>query len=651
MTLSKLTTDLSNISALVPEPNDVGGLTAASLQSIFDKAGNDIKDFINNTLTVETDAKFSDVEGAGRTTETVKGNADNLATHKTSEDHDGRYYTETEVDAMFETISDLENNRKLAANGNFTGSWHGISNPALADPGIAGVVESHTAQLADITKQRGITLQELGCHQITEAGYETFDSGAVIDAYLRNPLRTASKIIFTPGIWKANINNNQSNMTFEFQDGCIIDGVFHFAVGSGPDVSPNPAQITYVENVKGIGNCVSTVRVGGYYCKNINIDKITILDNDAQYPNQTAQGGAQGFHFYLGVRNLTIGEIIVKNSAQYGVAFDIATTINPDHYSEDITVGKIIVEKCQLNGFNFNNTKNLKVGEIIIKQYGLNLADNHRGAYLFQTHGFCQIDLLDIEGASSVGLDDGVYSESCEYVLIKTLILNGIKHYGINNQAGTNMYIETAKIKDTASIGIYNFADSFSFGTIEIKTCGSNGILSTTKPVYGGRLKIDGAVAQAVALKDGHIEYLEVINGSNYGVRFNTITGAMSFGKIVSHDNALGNVYILSTSGFKANFIECINATKLAGKIGVELYGATGCQIGQVYVNNNGVGFKIDTSSNIAIESIITEVNDTGISVPVPANNSNITVVTRRSISDTVAESGDMTTIAGFKGL
>ena len=161
--------------------------------------------------------------------------------------------------------------------------------------------------LADITSQRGITLQQLGCHSIDETGYETFDSGTIIDTYLRNPLRGSNTIIFPKGIWKANINNNQSNMTFIFEDGCIIDGVFHFAIGLGKDILPNPSTITYVENVKGIGNCVSTVRVGGYYCKNINIDKITILDNDAKYPNQTAQGGPAGIRFYLGVRNLTIG--------------------------------------------------------------------------------------------------------------------------------------------------------------------------------------------------------------------------------------------------------------------------------------------------------------------------------------------------------
>lgn len=56
MSLTKLTTDLSNVSALDDEPNDVTGLTAAQVKTTFDKAGNDIKTYINTTLTAEIDA-------------------------------------------------------------------------------------------------------------------------------------------------------------------------------------------------------------------------------------------------------------------------------------------------------------------------------------------------------------------------------------------------------------------------------------------------------------------------------------------------------------------------------------------------------------------------------------------------------------------
>lgn len=52
----------------------------------------------------EIDGKMDDIQGVGRTTETLKSNADNLTSHKTSADHDGRYYTETEVDTKVSNL-------------------------------------------------------------------------------------------------------------------------------------------------------------------------------------------------------------------------------------------------------------------------------------------------------------------------------------------------------------------------------------------------------------------------------------------------------------------------------------------------------------------------------------------------------------------
>lgn len=51
--LTKLLTDLSIISLLDDEPNDVGGLSAEELKAKFDEAANTIKDYINETLLPE----------------------------------------------------------------------------------------------------------------------------------------------------------------------------------------------------------------------------------------------------------------------------------------------------------------------------------------------------------------------------------------------------------------------------------------------------------------------------------------------------------------------------------------------------------------------------------------------------------------------
>lgn len=66
---------------------------------------------------------------------------DTFETHKTSADHDGRYYTEAEVNALL-----LANQQ-----GNHLGLWQGLT-PTYADPGIAGVVAQHSAQLEENSK-------------------------------------------------------------------------------------------------------------------------------------------------------------------------------------------------------------------------------------------------------------------------------------------------------------------------------------------------------------------------------------------------------------------------------------------------------------------------------------------------------------------
>jgi hypothetical protein len=235
MNFTTITDDLNIIQSLIDEPNDIGGLTADQLKSKFDNAGNIIKDFINNILLNELESttdsssgadkigitSISDLDGntlqsiieslrnklksttnsssgadfinstgiSGLSGSTVQSLLESLKlyidTHKTSGDHDGRYYTETEINnllALYTTITDITNNRKLDDTGNFTGSWFGVSNPALADPGIAGVVEQHTSQLADIVTKQGDINQ-----------LNTTDKSSVVNAIKEVKTQTNSK--------------------------------------------------------------------------------------------------------------------------------------------------------------------------------------------------------------------------------------------------------------------------------------------------------------------------------------------------------------------------------------------------------------------------------------------------------------------------
>ena len=61
----QLTTDLDNIQKLDDLPNQTGGLSAAELKAKFDKAGDDIKAYINSTLLAALEATTASASGAG----------------------------------------------------------------------------------------------------------------------------------------------------------------------------------------------------------------------------------------------------------------------------------------------------------------------------------------------------------------------------------------------------------------------------------------------------------------------------------------------------------------------------------------------------------------------------------------------------------
>lgn len=62
MEITKFLGDVNNISALSTKPNSIDGLTGPQLQAKWDKAGNDIKNYINNTLTTEIEDKTEILE-------------------------------------------------------------------------------------------------------------------------------------------------------------------------------------------------------------------------------------------------------------------------------------------------------------------------------------------------------------------------------------------------------------------------------------------------------------------------------------------------------------------------------------------------------------------------------------------------------------
>lgn len=102
MALTKLTANLNNIQALSDRPNATDGLSADELKERFDKAGNDIKSYINGTLTTEVDTLVGNYY--------TKSQIDSNIYTKTQVDNKfGSYYTKTQSDTNYYSKSQVDN--------------------------------------------------------------------------------------------------------------------------------------------------------------------------------------------------------------------------------------------------------------------------------------------------------------------------------------------------------------------------------------------------------------------------------------------------------------------------------------------------------------------------------------------------------------
>lgn len=89
MALTKLTTNLNNIQALHDRPNTSDGLTSDELKERFDRAGNDIKSYINNTLTEELDSAIANTYSETEIDQKIT-------------DLNQTYYNKTQIDNSFQ---------------------------------------------------------------------------------------------------------------------------------------------------------------------------------------------------------------------------------------------------------------------------------------------------------------------------------------------------------------------------------------------------------------------------------------------------------------------------------------------------------------------------------------------------------------------
>ena len=198
MAFTQLTDDLAIIAALSDLPNDTDGLTAAQLKAKFDEAAGLIKTYINDTLLDEIASVTDGSSGAdnigstaiaGVTGTTVQAQLESLAslldteeaalvTHKSSNDHDGRYFTETELGATTDSASGADKIGSTAISG-VTGATVQAQLESLAsllDTEEAALVTHKTSSDHD---GRYFTETELGATTDSASGADKIGSTAI----------------------------------------------------------------------------------------------------------------------------------------------------------------------------------------------------------------------------------------------------------------------------------------------------------------------------------------------------------------------------------------------------------------------------------------------------------------------------------------
>jgi hypothetical protein len=156
--------------------------TTADLKTALDSQAVELRTYLNDTLTVESEALFATkAELAGVVTgdipdaslplaklDTDVATQAELNTHKTSTDHDGRYYTESEVDTL---VSGKVDKSTLTTAGDI---FYATSAGAINRKGIGSAYQSLNVNAAGNTPEYQASLQSL----MTAAGDIIVASGA-----------------------------------------------------------------------------------------------------------------------------------------------------------------------------------------------------------------------------------------------------------------------------------------------------------------------------------------------------------------------------------------------------------------------------------------------------------------------------------------
>ncbi len=130
--ITNLTANVNNIQALSDRPNTADGITSQQLKEKFDKAGADIKDYINNTLITEVEGYLNQAKSNLTTLNgTVSSQGTSITNIQNSlsnyvQNTDSRLTNSRQCNNNFDNWSTARGNLKIS---------YGTSLPSSADNG------------------------------------------------------------------------------------------------------------------------------------------------------------------------------------------------------------------------------------------------------------------------------------------------------------------------------------------------------------------------------------------------------------------------------------------------------------------------------------------------------------------------------------
>jgi hypothetical protein len=404
----------------------------------------------------------------------------------------------------------------------------------------------------------------------------------------------AKHIRFESGVYQAYMDNVISNRTFVFDNGAIIDGVVHLAVGTGPEFS---APLTIVTNIRAIGVVTATVRVGTYYCQGIHVDKIRIAETDNSYVNQTTEGGSRGVHFYYGSQDIEV-EIIDSGASKSDTAaffVDTYTLVDSDHRPRNIKVGTLRVRQAGTSGVAITNSDRIHFDRINIDGYG-----SYHGVQ------FCGSDVvvgrIDVDGASSTGSPANIYILNNNRCIIDSIISKNAKLHGFYVSGSINTIIRS----------------------IDSSESGSDGIRLLSPTIIGN---------------------ITAYNNSSCGLHVMAPATDVTIDNVTAYGNGTQGVFDDNAVNTSIREITSYNHSGAAGW-GVSLYNSTGFVNRLIRSTNNVQGLRYVGITNAVLGNIICSSNS-AYDIAISGSNSGFAYTTANY---STINGGPLESIPGFKG-